>query len=152
MTPTDPPDTDCARFLAECTDWLRESAPARLLVIGEAAGLNAPAGTACEIHADATDLAPAAQYDAVLLCGAPELLARRTGSVLLARARDRLAAQCLAVLPRPCWDETAVLGLGYTLRARSPAALLGHFAIASYKTVPDWFNNRFWANPDRWQP
>ncbi|MGD8939893.1 MAG: DUF6231 family protein [Gammaproteobacteria bacterium] len=24
------------------------------------------------------------------------------------------------------------------------------FDIASYKTTPDWLNNKYWANPELW--
>lgn len=152
ISPIDLPAGACGPFANECSDWLRACAPGRLLLLGDAGDLTLPPGTEVDARADASALAADARYDAVLIRGLPELLDRRTGAALLARARDRLAPECLAVLPRPCWDEGAVLGLGYTLRARAPAALLGHFAIASYKSVPDWFNSKFWAHPERWQP
>ena len=26
------------------------------------------------------------------------------------------------------------------------------FDLATYKQVPDWFNARYWAHPERWKP
>ena len=27
-----------------------------------------------------------------------------------------------------------------------------YYDLDTYKTVPDWLNARFWANPERWEP
>lgn len=145
---TTAPDTG---FDAGIAAWLNETAPARLLVLGTGT-VPAPAGTVVETCSDPATLAPDAHYDAVLIRGALDGLDRRAGAALLARARDRLAHDCLAVLPRAVWDDGAVLGLGYTLRAYAAHALLAQYALATYKTVPDWLNSKFWAHPERWQP
>jgi hypothetical protein len=27
-----------------------------------------------------------------------------------------------------------------------------YYDLDTYKSVPDWLNNRYWANPERWEP
>ncbi|HND97851.1 MAG TPA: hypothetical protein PLP98_05055, partial [Plasticicumulans sp.] len=93
ISPIDLPAGACGPFANECSDWLRACAPGRLLLLGDAGGLTLPPGTEVDARADASALAADARYDAVLIRGLPELLDRRAGAALLARARDRLAPE-----------------------------------------------------------
>lgn len=73
---------------------------------------------------------------------------------LIACLRDLKARQLLVFVPEKLLDDTALLGLGLTRQARYE--LEGErwqawsFDIRHYKSVPDWLNPRFWANPENW--
>ena len=68
---------------------------------------------------------------------------------LYAAPRMLLAAQAGCAL-----DDGAFRALGFTLSATDTAANLRiyYYDLATYKTVPDWLNARYWANPERWEP
>ncbi|MGX5698268.1 DUF6231 family protein [Acinetobacter kookii] len=73
-------------------------------------------------------------------------------SQLLVRLRD-LMAKRIVVVSR-LQDEKLLRALGFTqlidkTRHDSDFALW-QFNILTYKHVPDWFNSKFWANPENW--
>jgi hypothetical protein len=78
----------------------------------------------------------------------------REARQLIAVLRDLLARQMLLFVPDSLLDEAALLGLGLTRQARYE--LEGEpwqawsYDIRTYKSVPDWLNPRFWANPENW--
>ena len=74
---------------------------------------------------------------------------------LISRTRLYVAPRILLVAQSGCvLDEAAFRALGFTLSATDPAADLRihYYDLDTYKTVPDWLNNRYWANPERWEP
>ncbi|MGH8493571.1 MAG: DUF6231 family protein [Moraxellaceae bacterium] len=78
----------------------------------------------------------------------------RQARQLIAAMRDLLARQLLVFVPENLLDDTTLTGLGLTRQARFELND-GHwqawsYDIRSYKSVPDWLNPRFWANPDNW--
>ena len=73
-------------------------------------------------------------------------------SQLLVKLRD-LMAKRIVVVSR-LQDEKLLRSLGFTqlidkTRHDSDFALW-QFNILTYKHVPDWFNSKFWANPENW--
>jgi len=68
---------------------------------------------------------------------------------LYAAPRILLAAQ-----PGCALDDETFRALGFTLSATDTAENLRiyDYDLATYKTVPDWLNARYWANPERWEP
>lgn len=81
---------------------------------------------------------------------------------LLARLRDIYTKKLLVVVPidkqweghASYWEETEMLALGFILKANirvdeKPVHVYA-FDILSYKTTPDWLNNKYWANPELW--
>ena len=60
----------------------------------------------------------------------------------------------LAAQPGCALDDDAFRALGFTLSLADTAANVRvyHYDLDTYKTVPDWLNARFWANPERWEP
>ena len=60
----------------------------------------------------------------------------------------------IAAQPGCALDEAGFRALGFTLSMTDPAedVRLYYYDLDTYKTVPDWLNARFWANPDRWEP
>ena len=73
-------------------------------------------------------------------------------SQLLVKLRD-LMAKRIVVVSR-LQDEKLLRSLGFTQlidkTAHSADFALWQFNILTYKHVPDWFNSRFWANPENW--
>ena len=71
---------------------------------------------------------------------------------LLVKLRDLLAKRIVVVCRLQ--DEQLLRSLGFTqILERSNAAqnlALWQFNILNYKHVPDWFNSKFWANPENW--
>lgn len=80
---------------------------------------------------------------------------------LLSALRDLHARQLLAFVPAAAWseqnalaqtDSLRALGLQQQARFQQGDDLIEawSFDIRTYKTVPDWLNPRFWANPENW--
>ncbi|OTH00606.1 DUF6231 family protein [Acinetobacter sp. ANC 4973] len=73
-------------------------------------------------------------------------------SQLLVKLRDLMAKRIVVV--SQLQDEKLLRSLGFTqlidktLHDRDFA--LWQFNILTYKHVPDWFNSKFWANPENW--
>ncbi|MFZ5560462.1 MAG: DUF6231 family protein [Pseudomonadota bacterium] len=78
----------------------------------------------------------------------------REARQLIAVLRDLLARQLLVFVPETLLDDTALIGLGLTRQARyeldGEAWQAWSYDIRTYKSVPDWLNPRFWANPENW--
>lgn len=78
----------------------------------------------------------------------------RQARQLIAVMRDLLARQLLVFVPEKLLDDTTLVGLGLTRQARFEIAgehwQAWSYDIRTYKSVPDWLNPRFWANPENW--
>lgn len=73
----------------------------------------------------------------------------------IARVRLYAAPRLLLAASRACTlDDDAFRALGFSLSLTDPAARVRvyEYDLATYKTVPDWLNARFWAHPERWEP
>lgn len=74
---------------------------------------------------------------------------------LIHRVQTYAAPRLLLVAATGCaLDEAAFRALGFTLALADHTAdvRIHHYDLATYKTVPDWLNARFWAHPERWEP
>jgi hypothetical protein len=73
-------------------------------------------------------------------------------SQILVKLRD-LMAKRIVVLSH-IEDEQLLRSLGFTQlidrKNEQENLALWQFNILNYKHVPDWFNSKFWANPDNW--
>ena len=71
---------------------------------------------------------------------------------LLVKLRDLMAKRIVVASRRQ--DEQLMRALGFTQlidkTAHGSDFALWQFNILTYKHVPDWFNSRFWANPENW--
>ncbi|MBP8064566.1 MAG: hypothetical protein KAY38_06195, partial [Acinetobacter sp.] len=73
-------------------------------------------------------------------------------SQLIVKLRDLMAKRLVVV--SKLQDESLLRALGLTqlidqnIHDRDFA--LWQFNILTYKHVPDWFNSKFWANPENW--
>ena len=82
-------------------------------------------------------------------------LSARQAQHLISQTRLYLAPRILLVVPSGCvLDEAMFRALGFTLYATDPTdgTRIHDYDLDTYKTVPDWLNPRFWANPERWEP
>ncbi len=139
-------------FLPLVVETLTVTAARETLLIGD---LPWPADTACSavrlpLPADAAAIPPAALAIAALPADTGVPAARQ----LIACLRDLKARQLLVFVPEKLLDDTALLGLGLTRQARyeldGESWQAWSFDIRHYKSVPDWLNPRFWANPENW--
>lgn len=73
-------------------------------------------------------------------------------SQILVKLRDLLAKRIVVIAARE--DEQLLRALGFTQliehRFEQHHLYLWQFNILTYKHVPDWFNSKFWANPENW--
>jgi len=60
----------------------------------------------------------------------------------------------IAAQPGCALDEADFRALGFMHSSAEPTEGLHfyYYDLDTYKTVPDWLNARFWANPERWKP
>lgn len=76
---------------------------------------------------------------------------------LLAKARDLLSSKVVVEHPvaqATDWQEADFLGLAMRRRAVTSGPEGEHvfysYDLKTYKTVPDWLNAKYWANPHMW--
>ncbi|ENW04959.1 DUF6231 family protein [Acinetobacter beijerinckii] len=73
-------------------------------------------------------------------------------SQLLVKLRDLMAKRIVVVSKLN--DEKLLRSLGFTQlidkTTHDSDFALWQFNILTYKHVPDWFNSKFWANPENW--
>jgi len=112
-----------------------------------------------EVLPDTPVRTPASQPDApcALALGIDALngLSAAQAQHLISQTRLYLAPRILLVVPSGCvLDEAMFRALGFTLSATDPTdgTRIHDYDLDTYKTVPDWLNPRFWANPERWEP
>lgn len=78
----------------------------------------------------------------------------REARQLIAVMRDLLARQLLLFVPENLLDGTTLIGLGLTRQAQyeldGESWQAWTYDIRTYKSVPDWLNPKFWANPENW--
>lgn len=81
-----------------------------------------------------------------------EHLSEQIMSQILVKLRD-LFAKRLVVISR-LQHEKLLRALGFTQlidkTTHEADFALWQFNILTYKHVPDWFNSKFWANPENW--
>ena len=101
-------------------------------------------------------------FDFAIVANSIEHIDKTSADHLMARLRDIQTKKLLVVVPigkqwkghASYWEETDLLALGFILIASitvhdKPVHVYA-FDIATYKTTPDWLNNKYWANPDLW--
>lgn len=73
-------------------------------------------------------------------------------SQLLVKLRDLMAKRIVVV--SKLTDEKLLCSLGFTQlidkTTHESDFALWQFNILTYKHVPNWFNSKFWANPENW--
>ncbi|QIB51229.1 MULTISPECIES: DUF6231 family protein [Pseudomonas] len=137
--------------------------PQRLLSVSPE---SIPAAVAfCATHPDCThfetdrvplpaDLA-GRRYDLAVVADQLERLDKRQGMELLAGMRNLLVSRMAVLVDMqrtPAWEQNDFFGLafqrqGYFERDGQTLTLFT-YDLASYKSVPDWLNSKYWANPE----
>jgi len=73
----------------------------------------------------------------------------------IAACRDRWAESVWVITPEDAGAAPELLALGFrregTFTDNAHAWLAFTYQLHNYKSVPDWLNARFWANPERWK-
>lgn len=104
------------------------------------------------------------RYDLGIVANTLEHMDRREAGMVLARLRDINTRRFVALVPlgkdweghATNWETSELLGYGMVMLGRyeengRPLTLF-HYNIRTYKTTPEWFSARNWANPENWQP
>lgn len=97
------------------------------------------------------------RFDLVLVINALKQLEKSEGEQLLGRLRN-VHAKRLLLSHQPCeqWPLNGFFAFAmtelnhYQADDIHPEQQLFEYNIHSYKSVPDWLNNKFWANPNMW--
>lgn len=131
--------------------------PAQLLLIGdyetEALSLEAEqcgGQVTFMTEPTAATLPAGRRFDlAIMIDLAPHFSANMTAA-FLAALRD-VHARRLLVLVSEC-HAIDLKALGFSLLAEYPdnARRFYGFELKNYKSVPDWLNSQYWANPEMW--
>jgi len=101
------------------------------------------------------DMLPDAPCALALGIDALDGLNARQALHLISRTRLYAAPRILLAVPMACvLDEEAFRALGFMLSATDPAEgmCVYYYDLDTYKSVPDWLNDRYWAHPERWEP
>ena len=95
------------------------------------------------------------RYDlAMVILTGPEFIELKLPDIsrLLVKLRDLMAKRIIVV--GRLQDEQLLRSLGFTQLVErtenSSDFALWQFNILTYKHVPDWFNSKYWANPENW--
>ncbi|NNF97145.1 MAG: hypothetical protein HKM94_09495 [Halobacteria archaeon] len=100
------------------------------------------------------------RFDLVFVSHVLERMPKSEAEQLIARLRDLHCDRLIIVMPIGTdwsdhvsyWQQTDLLGLGFSLLAEFHSnqhmVHIYAFDIASYKTTPEWLNNKYWANPE----
>lgn len=118
--------------------------------------------TQMDIHSAIDRLDSYGSFDFGIVANCIEYVDNSAAVHLLARLRDIYTRKLLVVVPigkqwthhRSHWKESDFLALGFILKAKltvddKPLHVYA-FDIDSYKSTPDWLNNKYWANPELW--
>lgn len=101
-------------------------------------------------------------FDFCVVANALEYLDKNDATHLLAHLRDLYTKRLIVVVPVgnqwvnhiSLWQESDLLALGFIakakLRVKQKPVCVYTYDINTYKTTPDWLNNKFWANPELW--
>jgi len=79
-------------------------------------------------------------------------LSDTTKAQFLVKLRDLMAKKLVVVATEQ--DHKLMRSLGFTQLIEKSAQdndlAIWQFNILNYKHVPDWFNSKYWANPENW--
>lgn len=107
---------------------------------------------------DQLDLLGDDKYKLALVWKPSQRLAAEDVAYVLAKLRDRLCERVYVVetiTDRSVYASQKFLRLqklGFKLLDwYADKDALFYFDLFDYKQLPDWLNNRYWANPERWE-
>ncbi|WP_235906675.1 DUF6231 family protein [Pseudomonas saliphila] len=110
------------------------------------------------VETDTVPLSPelaTQRYDLAVVADQLEHLDKRQGMELLAGIRNLLASRMAVLVDMqrmPGWEQNDFFGLAFQRHGHferdGHSLTLFTYDLAQYKTVPDWLNSRYWANPE----
>ena len=100
------------------------------------------------------ELSDHGQFDFVLIKGLLEHLSHELAEHVIAQVRDLHAREMLLItLGDSEWKTTDFIGLGLRqiaeIEQQGETSHAWYFSLETYKRTPDWLNNRYWANPEK---
>lgn len=152
-------------FQAEIEQLLRRINPQSVLCLGESCTLllHGRKETGCQVTSLKTTewqtIDHMGKFDLALVLDGFETLDQESATHLLARLRDLHGGRFALLLNMTRqqgahWQHADLLAFGLRLLAHysegADSYHLYYFDLYDYKTIPDWLNSRFWANPERW--
>jgi hypothetical protein len=116
--------------------------------------------TAAQLLADTLPAIPCVRPDTVkqpcaLALGLTVLdtLSADDARQFISRVRLYVAPRLLLRVRADCaLDDAAFRALAFVREADADDHRLYAYDLDTYKAVPDWLNDRYWAHPERWQP
>jgi hypothetical protein len=161
------PDLD-QQLRQDLAAWVQQIAPANVLAIGRRAGelLRGDLPDGAQLEAiDSRDAFAAAKelgaFELVLVTDTVEHMDKPAAEQLLGSLRDLHAHHLFLLVPigevetgqQSVWAPGDLLALGMTRVGQYSCGTgqyqLYHFALETYKQVPDWLNSKYWAHPER---
>lgn len=152
----------------DLTAWVQQLAPATLLAIGHRASelLRGLLPDVAQLEAiDSRDAFAATRglgaFELVLVTDTVEHMDKPAAEQLLGNLRDLHAHHLFLLVPigpvetGQCsiWVPGDLLALGMSRVGQYSSGAgryqLYHFALETYKQVPDWLNSKYWAHPER---
>ena len=86
----------------------------------------------------------------VMLNDQAEQLTTQQVTQALVKLRDLMAKRIVVLADVQQQSLLRALGFSQLIESSDAEINLWQFNILTYKHVPDWFNSKFWANPDNW--
>lgn len=161
------PDLD-TQLQQDLTEWVQQIAPTTVLAIGRRAGELLRRVLPDGAHLDAIESGDAftatrslGAFELVLVTDTVEHMDKPVAEQLLGSLRDLHAHHLFLLVPigqaeadqRSLWMPGDLLALGMTRVGQYSCGAaqfqLYHFALETYKQVPDWLNSKYWAHPER---
>lgn len=145
-------------FLPLITETLSTTHASRIVCIGAPASAlpwpeSAPAGEVLSAEQALQSSAQRTRADLAVVM-LDQQHDTREARQLIAVMRDLLARQLLLFVPENLLDGSTLIGLGLTRQAQyeleGESWQAWTYDIRTYKSVPDWLNHKFWANPENW--
>ncbi|MDF2445270.1 MAG: hypothetical protein K0S46_506 [Moraxellaceae bacterium] len=141
-------------FLPLIAETLAATAADSIVAIGELPWPEGAVAPARRAVAEVSGMAGQMERAGLAVAMLPAGMEQRDARQLIAALRDLLARQLLVFVPESLLDDTALLGLALTRQARfeldGTPWQAWSYDIRTYKSVPDWLNPKFWANPENW--
>lgn len=141
-------------FLPLIAETLRSTAARHVLRVGELPWPAQAAPAALMLSPDCLDDGQTRpRHELAIACLSPSASAAEARHQIAA-LRDLLARQLLVFMPESLLDDTSLIALGLSRQAHfevdGVAWQAWSYDIRTYKSVPDWLNPKYWANPENW--
>ena len=162
---------DLGPITVEVMHLLGEAKPQNLLLVGPDAkdlavgylDQNPQCKTEEIVAGDYLDqLAGLGMFSAAIVAGVVECLEKHQAEMVLSRIRDLHAKRFWLLVPiglersnhASVWNQNDLIAFGMVRLSTYPDQKgewhLYQYDLMTYKTTPEWYNSRYWANPQMW--